>query len=514
MSSAVSTVTVSGAAPLAGRGGAAGAALPCGRALFHGGANRFGELFGDLISLELRESAPARLMRVHAGDARDATTGGALAAVGGHAAASVVVNGEAALLVFGGINATSADGQTETVAASGALWRGGVWHLLRAGAAAGGSDGAGDAAPVPPVVLDAGIAPGERTGHSLCTVPPPIVLRSDAGVGANVKEEGVAAALSEAPLADAAAALPSQPLRTVLGGDPARSSCVLFGGSSPHEGPLNDCFVLTAEVRGKGGSGGAAEGAAEGALPRLPLWGFSWSEVAASGDTPSPRELHSAFVRPAIVQLLPGGGAEATSSEALVRVLQPPALVLHGGRGADGRPRSDVCVLDLHARAWLPGARSPHALCAAAAAPSPSGLQLLLWGGQASAEALSSGLVRLDTAPAALCSSAAGGSNVAGGSCNGNSAAGGSGSGAAGGSGVVAGDDGTAHTVPTGLHPSTWLWQAVPLSTTPAPRFAAAAAALPDPARGPRACALVVFGGMTAAEDLSEALVVRLDSEN
>ena len=400
-----------------GRGGATLTSVADGRLLAVGGSDREGTLHADALLL------PAGPPAARGGAPTALPAAAPLPhGVGGHSATTLAApdgSGAPVVLLFGGINFAE-----ETVAANMfELW-GGRWRE------------------VPPEHMQ---TPSGRTGHTLCRVPPPVVLPAGASGGG-----GGGAVL---------------PLSAIVGGDASAPLAVLFGGSTPADGPLNDLHIVRCESAGP---------APAGAGP----WRYAWSAPPTTGPAPAPRELHAAFVRPAIVELLPPPPAEEGEAQAQapprVRLLCPAALVVHGGRCEDGAPRRDLCVLDLQARAWAAPLASPHALCSSAAAASPGGLQLLQFGGLAGGAAgLSRRCVLLDTA--------AGGSAAA----------------------AAAG----------GLQPAAWQWREVALQE-PAPqaRFAAAAGVVAVRA-GAGAGAqhwLCVWGGMTAEEDLSSALWVEL----
>jgi hypothetical protein len=387
-----------------GRGGAS--LCPLGGALLAlGGSNRQGELLADALLLARgAEGAPTALPA--AGAAAALPCG-----VGGHSATSLAVPGGGAVAVlFGGMNFAE-----ETVAAGMyELWEG-RWRE------------------VPPVHQQ---TPSGRTGHTLCHVPPPIALPLDCAA---------AQGAPELALAD-----------IVGGGGSGEALAVLFAGSTPADGPLNDLHLLRCTASGPAPAG-------------VGPWSYAWSAPPTAGPAPPPRELHAAFVRPAILAHLPGSQPPAA------RLLCPAALCVHGGRSEDGAPRADLCVLDLQARTWLPPLRTPHALCSSAAAPCPAGLSLLQFGGlQGGAAGLSAGCLLLDTS--------AGGAR--------------------------------------GLRPQAWQWRVLALQEPQPPaRFAGAAGVLGaagaeegagEGEGAPRKHCLCVWGGMTVADDLSTALWVEL----
>jgi hypothetical protein len=410
----VTTLAHEGGLIIRGRGGASLHSDGV-RVLAFGGSDRSGELFADMYALSalgVAAAAPPTAPPALAGHAvaplcvgwnwRPASAGGAWAAAGGARGAAL----------FGGIN------YKEDAALAGLFeLRGDAWRGVT-----------GEVAP-------SGVPPSARTGHTLSAVPPPLLRPPRGGGGAG-----------------AGAPLPAPvPLGSVLGGDPAEAVAVLFGGSSPEEGPQNDLFLLRA------GEAGPAAGACGG-------WRYGWHAPATRGAPPAPRELHAAFVLPAVCELVEGGcgaGDDAPPTGATpVRVLRPPALVVHGGRCEDGAPRPDLCVLDLAALTWAPQVRSPHALCAAAAAAEPGGEALLLLGGLAGG-GLSGELLRVDAA-----------------GC--------------------------------GLDAAAWAWRVVPLARPIKPRFAAAAVAVRGEQGAAGGVALYAWAGMEAAEDLAEALLVSL----
>ena len=348
--------------------------------------------------------------------------------------------GDERMIVYGGINFTAE-------AALSGLWE---WTPI-----VGEGEKVSESGSWRTVSTD-GVAPQGRTGHTMHAIPPPLVLFPNPSGNAAL---------------DDAAGLPAPivTLGSVLGADTRESTIVLFGGSNPDDGPLNDTWLLHAK---------APQGPLTGGAPF-----YTWERVAIKGTPPAPRELHAAFIRPAIVRLVSvegaGGGAQSGAS-ARVRVLAPPALIIHGGRCEDGAPRPDLCVLDLTTRTWLPQARAPHARCASASTPSPCGLRLLEYGGQASLAELARGAIELDTSGAAL--EAEG----------------------------MDSDDAK------GLRPAEWSWRVLPAPASASSRFAATAASIPQAPsvyssgveREKGACTLVVLGGMTAMEDLAEAIVI------
>lgn len=451
-----------------GRGGSTACSVGS-RALVFGGADRMGNLFGDLVSLDDPPRGASRVI--------SAGGGGGAPPIGGHAAAGMCVgwtwqpcvrdDGVAAEATVGGPLAAAAVGGAHALVVFGGInfaeetAYGGLWEW---------ADGDGDAGvwrcltdDVAERARGRGVPRG-RTGHSLSSVPPPVVLAAAPPAGGDG-----GASLDDELLGTR---LPPVALSSVPGACADAALAVLFGGSTPSDGPLNDAWILrVSDSRSGVVDAGAAGGGA--AAARM----YEWESLPSSGGggaaPPAPRELHAAFVRPAIVRLaapLPAG-ALTPADDALVHVLAPPALVVHGGRCADGTPRVDLCVLDLLARVWLPQVRSPHARCAAASAASPDGFRLFEFGGQASMEALSAALVELDTSGADLLA------------------------------------EGMEADEAVGLRPAEWTWRARPLAALRPARFAAAAVAFP---RGAHACDLLVIGGMTAGEDLAEVLVVKL----
>jgi len=275
------------------------------------------------------------------------------------------------------------------------------------------------------------------------------------------------------------------------------------------------------------------------------VWAWREQRTSASGPAPAPRELHAAWVRPAVVRLVAGGGA---AGAARVRVIHPPALVVYGGRGATDGARAamaDVAVLPLGGRAldgralrapaggagggddaaggegegegeggapaWtlVPRPRgAPGGHAAAAAAPTPSGLSLLLFGGLTADGDLSGDLWALDATNGVAAPAAGAGA--------------GAGAGGEGGGAAPAAD-------PPPLDPARWPWRTLPLAPAegvprgggggdaddaPLPaRFAAAAATLPACARGCCGARLLIFGGMTPLEDLAGGALVDVPAD-
>ena len=436
----------------AGRGGST-LSIVGGRAIAFGGADRNGTLFSDLLSVDVA--------RGHIAAVTNGEGSAVVEPLGGHAAATVSIDwtwalvenkgeiiadtgsrrsltcrdGDERMIVFGGINFTAE-------AALSGLWE---WAPMVGRGEKVSESGSWRA------VSTEGIAPQGRTGHTMHAIPPPIVLAPHPSGNAAL---------------DDAAGLPAPivPLSSVLGADTREAIVVLFGGSNPDDGPLNDTWLLHAL---------APQGPLTGGAPL-----YTWERVAIKGTPPAPRELHAAFIRPAIVRLVTAAeGLLGSGASSRVRVLAPPALIIHGGRCEDGTPRPDLCVLDLTTRTWLPQTRAPHARCASAAAPSPCGLRVLEYGGQASLAELARGAVELDT------------------------------------SGAVLEAEGMDSDEAKGLRPAEWSWRVLPAPASASSRFAAAAIAVLPPSvcsseaeKG--ACTLVVLGGMTAMEDLAEAILI------
>lgn len=339
------------------------------------------------------------------------TSGVVLPAFGGHATASI---GEQ-LLVFGGINFVEERVFDE------------IFQLKLECNATGRVHGRWSHPTV------AGEVPLGRTGHSLIAIP-----------------------MELASLGDGTEATSTHGL-------------VLFGGSSPAEGPMNDVHALlptsqhseshlpasTIEHTRAGGSSGASASPVS----------YTWHALPAGGDVPKAREMHSCFFRPGEVPvkwplgLSSRGGAPGHA--------EGPALIVHGGRDDEGKCLATMHVLDLNALRWSKPISTPFSSASAVTAADPTGKIFYIYGGWAGTTELSDKLLRLDTSV----------------------------------SNEIA----------------RWAWSVVSLlpKPIPPPRFAAAGALV---ARGPAASAapvadgpvLAVVGGMTVEEDLRDYLVIHV----
>lgn len=288
--------------------------------------------------------------------------------------------------------------------------------------------------------LVTGDIPPGRTGHTLVCVPNPIVLPHDLRVEV-IGTAASPAASSGGSGGDGSGGSGAVPLSTVPGfvamssptgtaGASASTQVWLFGGSSPVDGPMNDLFRLTITATpasggdiavdidafnsGTASGSGDAPSAASSSSPASAFdWQYNWEEIGTDGPAPERRELHAAFVRPAVVQLVspsaaaapaegeaPTGGSVsvAVTGRDLVRVLQPPVLIVFGGRNEDhgGIPRPDICILDLMAHTWTRPVRAPFACAAGAYCSSPDALFGYCFGGQNKENEITSSLLRLD----------------------------------------------------------------------------------------------------------------------
>jgi hypothetical protein len=470
-----------------------------------GGADRMGELYSDLHVAEpgpplkltpaaLPTVAVAAFRTVHGnGEGREAAGGGDGAApsspssadapippLAGLASVALTVGGETRVVHYGGVNfveervynvmlelrpdivaGREAGGEGEgegpltpvSTPAQRACWR----TLMPLDSATPGAKKNKGGPSVESSMRVEGDLPPGRTGHSLVVVPPPILLPAP----------------TEEAKGDSSSFPAPVPLSSVPGGaSPHSAECWLFGGSSPMEGPMNDIFRLTVSSGGGDGAGGAGTGE----------WRYSWKEVGTSGPAPAPRELHAAFVRPAVVQRVDeSASAAAGSSSSLVRVLQPPTLIVFGGRNEDGggAPRSDVCALDLMSMTWAAPSKAGFASAAGAFCQSPDGLTAFLFGGQNRASDITGNLLRMDLR------------------CG------------------LGGAEGSAP--PAGpLEPATLRWEALDVHPKPSPRFAASAActagvlaaAAGGEAPATSVLSVHVFGGMTVESDLADLLTI------
>lgn len=418
---------------------------------------------------------------------------------------------------------------------------------------------------------------------------------------------------------------------------------LLFGGSSPTTGPINDVHLLVVVPLQSQLGSAAASGPedASAAATAGPRFSYHWQQLATRGAAAEPREMHGAFMRPAtehtaatlaardgapgapasssytplhpditaavlaalradgridkhvstdgVAAVTPvlsprapaGAGSAAAAPAAALESgvagaagraaagCEPPALVIVGGRNADGGPQRDVCALDLCTLKWAPPARCSQAVTSAACGTVPCavdtdvatgassepgsgslvpdsmfrsstggfGWRHLAFGGWDGESGLSGDLLQLDSR---ITAAPASGSDASTGAVT-AAASGGAGAGcasvsrppaspadeASSATGAAAGGSSpplvqVVASAPPLLRPSAWKWSSIDLRPrpTPAPRFAAAGAIVMLPGDSKAAdgaglgtatpsFALTCAGGMTAAGDLSEILVIR-----
>jgi len=387
-------------------------------AVLCGGADRTGEHFNDVAVFDAAGSSLIACLPL--------TTGCTMPKMGGHVAVPVCFHNHApsehrerqlVSLLFGGINFVE-----ERVFND-------VFELVVSSDTASGSAGASRYACLRATC--SGIVPEGRTGHTL--TPLPLVLLD----GAHIPGTG---GLSQ--------------LRCFL----------LFGGSSPIDGVMNDLQLLVAVPTGDCSKDAASDVAGAVAAPvaaadgaDIPICGSAsaptaasrsdgpavcppataaapaaryhlhWHQLPTKGPAPTPREMHSSFIRPGVQHLYEGGACTAEtearkpllmlaaafqegvraalsaaaasragsadgsgvtvtspgvavaaasppSAAAPVAGCEPPALVVLGGRNEDGGPQMDGCILDLSTLTWQRPARIPHAVISAASGTIPVGV--------------------------------------------------------------------------------------------------------------------------------------------
>jgi hypothetical protein len=165
--------------------------------------------------------------------------------------------------------------------------------------------------------------------------------------------------------------------------DPVVSVAVVFGGSSPVEGPMNDLYALQSMQSEDPAS-----------------YKYRWQPLGTTGDAPQPRELYAAFFRP-------GSSGELLSPALTSEFSKPtpspaadadcPSLVIIGGRNSEGKALKTMHVLNLSTMKWSKSYKIPHAVASAATAASSDGRKLYVYGGWAGATELSSAVHILDT---------------------------------------------------------------------------------------------------------------------
>ncbi len=183
---------------------------------------------------------------------------------------------------------------------------------------------------------------------------------------------------------------------------------------------------------------------------------------------------------------MPVAESAGDDADPLVRVLQPPLLLLHGGRNEDngGAPRRDLCVLDLISMRWTRPNLTGFASAAGAYCQSPDGLTAYIFGGQNKNSEITASLLRMDLRAGVAAASSSSSSS--------------------------AGASSETPQQPGPMDASTFKWEALTVAQKLAPRFASAAActSLAAPAEGASPSssfhAVHVFGGMTVEEDLAD----------
>lgn len=468
-------------------------------AYIFGGADRNGTLYGDLMvarpapTSPVPSACPYRLRLVHgSGGGVESRSGLPVPGIGGHAGVAMEVQGEGGevsrrMLLYGGIDFSSGEVSSSLLEYSpgGGAMEVGLWRALGQGEGEGRDTDKGKKTGTrigEPRLVRGEHLPGGRTGHSMSSIPSPVLVPLP-------------------PSAAGTSMYPTLPLWAVPGyrGNTPHGShtalqqhtgpvslAVLFAGSSPESGPLNDCWLLMGGAgRSSAGAGGGAGGGEEGSTGGgMGQWEYAWSEVETGGDMPKPRELHHAWVRPAVLGVVGSCICEDARPDTPVHVLQPPALCVYGGRGLDreGAPRDDLSVLTLHPTlssdrsavegytgVWLPSCRTGTGGHAAGAGAG-DGMHAFVYGGQAGSGELVGDLWHVDA------------SNGVGGS----------------------------PAPPPPLSPSSWPWHKVALQGQGgdeqeeeelAVRFASTACML-----GGRT--LCIFGGMTVLEDTGQLIAI------
>ena len=116
---------------------------------------------------------------------------------------------------------------------------------------------------------------------------------------------------------------------------------VVYGGSSPEEGPMGDVHVLNLE-----------EGCEK------------WERPRVAGQAPEPREMHAGV----FFRLAPSAPSDNLGDTLEVT----EELLVAGGRGRDGVVFRDAHVLDVRAMKWTRRGDFGEPVCAHAAAPWPA----------------------------------------------------------------------------------------------------------------------------------------------
>lgn len=286
------TVPAKGWSP---RGGTTAAASNCTNVFAFGGADRAGAHFADLLMINVASGSTATIPL----SPQPPASGGHAAAVIQSSDALAADSFSTTMIVHGGVNFAEERAFDSIIELA-------VAHPAAeiAGAAATWC-----------AIKPHGTVPEARTGHTL--TPLPLTLLSTAG------------AVFEA----------------VRG-----TRCfLLFGGSSPSTGPMNDVHLLVAvPLRLADGPVAAADDAASAAAG--PRFSYHWQQLATRGAAAEPREMHGAFVRPATAAsaavLSPpavSSGASAASRFACTRLHPDITAAVIAALRADGRIDGSFC---------------------------------------------------------------------------------------------------------------------------------------------------------------------------
>jgi hypothetical protein len=298
--------------------------------LVYGGADREGNHFNDVLLLSPGSDGTYNQEHLPVTKQKPA----ALPALAG---ANGVALSDLEILLFGGINFVEETVSNDLLTA----------RLLVEGEKTTGIEWA--------KAKQSGEKPAGRTGHVIAPIPLHLAIAAEA-----IVEEAKGLAL------------------------PHTQAFILFGGSSPYSGAMNDLLALVA-VRKPGDEKGG-----------VGAYHFHWEALPTKGKAPAQREMHTGFVRPpmgasseyapaiqtAVRNALEKSGfvalptglpwdkitasslapAPATGSGATCA----PYLVVAGGRNDEGAAQRDTCVLDLSSLVWHDPVPLPHAVISSA----------------------------------------------------------------------------------------------------------------------------------------------------
>lgn len=284
---------------------------------------------------------------------RETSHGDPLPKLAGHAAVTIWDK----LLVFGGINFNEAEVYDKLYEVS----------VTLDGEGSSSSPSSISSSPsysyVSREITPSGTKPAGRTGHSFVVVPPTIILPPSA---TSTSSSSSSSSSSDASLSSSSPChLSTLPSGLHVNDDDSVRIIYLFGGSTPTDGTLNDLFRLKVSRSLLAEEKSTSVEEVNQHPPSSYSYTYEWEEIGTNGDTPLPRELHNAFIRPAVVQLAHAKTPLETSSlelsaskeaDPLVFVVQDPLLIIHGGRqeDKDGMPMTtrDLAFLNLNSLSW------------------------------------------------------------------------------------------------------------------------------------------------------------------